>query len=97
MIKLKIKDIMAYLKLILNDDDDTAFIRAITTPKRGIKLPLINYQPMLPVVEFRFRFLFEEGFAAECNPCAIREMFWILAILLTISNFAKLKNLPRFT
>jgi ATP-dependent DNA helicase Rep len=34
--RAEIKDIVAYLRLILNPDDDPAFIRAITTPKRGI-------------------------------------------------------------
>ena len=34
--KSEIKDITAYLRLIANPDDDPAFIRAITTPKRGI-------------------------------------------------------------
>ena len=32
----EIKDITCYLRLLLNSDDDLAFIRAITTPKRGI-------------------------------------------------------------
>ena len=32
----EIKDLIAYLRLIANTDDDPAFIRAITTPKRGI-------------------------------------------------------------
>ncbi|MBI5861331.1 MAG: UvrD-helicase domain-containing protein [Rhodocyclales bacterium] len=32
----EIKDITAYLRLLLNPDDDPAFIRAVTTPKRGI-------------------------------------------------------------
>lgn len=34
--RVEIKDIVAYLRLIANPDDDPAFIRAITTPKRGI-------------------------------------------------------------
>jgi len=34
--RTEIKDIIAYLRLILNSDDDPAFIRAITTPKKGI-------------------------------------------------------------
>ncbi len=34
--RAEIKDIVAYLRLIANEDDDPAFIRAITTPKRGI-------------------------------------------------------------
>ncbi|PKO82827.1 MAG: ATP-dependent DNA helicase Rep [Betaproteobacteria bacterium HGW-Betaproteobacteria-11] len=32
----EIKDLTAYLRLLLNSDDDPAFIRAVTTPKRGI-------------------------------------------------------------
>ena len=32
----EIKDIVAYLRLIANDDDDPAFVRAITAPKRGV-------------------------------------------------------------
>ena len=34
--KAEIRDILAYLRLLANDDDDPAFIRAATTPKRGI-------------------------------------------------------------
>jgi len=34
--KAEIKDICAYLRLIANPDDDPAFIRAVTTPRRGI-------------------------------------------------------------
>lgn len=34
--RAEIRDLMAYLRLLANDDDDPAFIRAITTPKRGI-------------------------------------------------------------
>jgi len=34
--RAEIKDIVAYLRLIANDDDDPAFIRAVTTPKRGV-------------------------------------------------------------
>ncbi|MEO6271186.1 MAG: UvrD-helicase domain-containing protein [Lautropia sp.] len=34
--KAEIKDLCAYLRLLSNDDDDPAFIRAATTPRRGI-------------------------------------------------------------
>ncbi len=34
--KAEVKDIVAYLRLIANDDDDPAFVRAVTTPKRGV-------------------------------------------------------------
>ncbi|MFN4149166.1 MAG: ATP-dependent helicase, partial [Rhodocyclaceae bacterium] len=34
--KSEIKDVVGYLRLLANPDDDPAFIRAATTPKRGI-------------------------------------------------------------
>lgn len=34
--KAEIKDVFAYLKLLCNPDDDAAFLRAVSTPKRGI-------------------------------------------------------------
>jgi ATP-dependent DNA helicase Rep len=34
--RAEIKDIMAYLRLIVNDDDDQAFMRAVNTPRRGV-------------------------------------------------------------
>jgi ATP-dependent DNA helicase Rep len=34
--RAEIRDLLAYLRLLANDDDDPAFIRAITTPKRGV-------------------------------------------------------------
>jgi ATP-dependent DNA helicase Rep len=34
--RAEIKDLCAYLRLIANPDDDPAFIRAVTTPRRGI-------------------------------------------------------------
>lgn len=34
--KVEIKDMLAYLKLMVNPDDDTAFLRCINTPRREI-------------------------------------------------------------
>jgi len=34
--RTEIKDIVAYLRLIANEDDDPAFVRALSAPKRGI-------------------------------------------------------------
>lgn len=34
--RAEIRDVIAYLRLIANLDDDPAFIRAITTPRRGV-------------------------------------------------------------
>src|SRR5690554_6970780 len=34
--RAEVKDVMAYLRLVVNPSDDTALIRIINTPKRGI-------------------------------------------------------------
>jgi ATP-dependent DNA helicase Rep len=34
--RVEIKDLLAYFRLLVNEDDDPAFIRAVTTPKRGV-------------------------------------------------------------
>ncbi|WP_326542787.1 ATP-dependent helicase [Pseudorhodoferax sp.] len=34
--RAEIKDLCAWLRLLVNQDDDPAFLRAITTPKRGV-------------------------------------------------------------
>ncbi len=34
--RAEIRDIVSYLRLMVNDNDDLAFIRAITTPRRGV-------------------------------------------------------------
>lgn len=34
--RAEVKDIFAYLRLLCNETDDAAFLRAVTTPKRGI-------------------------------------------------------------
>lgn len=34
--RAEIRDLCAWLRLLVNEDDDPAFVRAITTPKRGV-------------------------------------------------------------
>jgi ATP-dependent DNA helicase Rep len=34
--RIEIRDLIAYLRLIANDEDDPAFVRAVTTPRRGV-------------------------------------------------------------
>ena len=65
--RAEIKDIIAYLRLLLNTDDDPAFIRAITTPKRGIGTQTLeklgNYAASRNVSLFAA--VFEAGLAAQ--------------------------------
>ncbi len=63
--KAEIKDITSYLRLLTNEDDDPAFIRAATTPKRGIgaaTLQVLGTYAGERHVSL-FHAAFEEGFA----------------------------------
>lgn len=64
--RVEIKDLCAWLRLLVNNDDDPAFLRAITTPKRGI-----GHQTLASLGEFSGRWklslyesLFSESLAA---------------------------------
>jgi ATP-dependent DNA helicase Rep len=65
--RAEIRDLMAYLRLLANDDDDPAFIRAVTTPKRGVGTATLaalgEYSGMRHVSMFAA--LFESGFESR--------------------------------
>ena len=63
--KTEIKDITSYLRLLVNEDDDPAFIRAATTPKRGIGAQTLEALGTYAGERHisLFAALFEEGFA----------------------------------
>jgi ATP-dependent DNA helicase Rep len=63
--RTEIKDIVAYLRLIANDDDDQAFIRAVTTPKRGIGATTL--ERLSAIGGARDESLFAAVFAADAN------------------------------
>jgi ATP-dependent DNA helicase Rep len=59
--RAEIKDLCAWLRLLVNPDDDPAFLRAVTTPKRGI-----GHQTLASLGEFAAQWkvsLFEALFA----------------------------------
>ncbi|GGP28012.1 UvrD-helicase domain-containing protein [Silvimonas amylolytica] len=68
--RAEIKDVLSYLRLIANEDDDPAFIRAITTPKRGVgnvtleRLGAYANQRQISL----FTAAFEEGFVHQVQP-----------------------------
>ena len=71
--KAEIKDLCAWLRLLLNNNDDPAFLRAVTTPKRGI-----GHQTLGTLGEFAgkwkvslFEALFSESLAASLNKRAL--------------------------
>ncbi|MDR3220923.1 MAG: UvrD-helicase domain-containing protein [Candidatus Accumulibacter sp.] len=68
--KAEIKDITAYLRLLANNDDDPAFIRAVTTPRRGVGG--VTLEALGQYAGERRLSLFaaaaEEGFAHRAQP-----------------------------
>ncbi len=59
--RAEIKDLCAWLRLLVNSDDDPAFLRAVTTPKRGI-----GHQTLASLGEFASKWklsLFEALFS----------------------------------
>jgi len=71
--RTEIKDLCAWLRLLLNNDDDPAFLRAVTTPKRGI-----GHQTLGALGEFAgkwkvslFEALFSESLATTLSRRAL--------------------------
>ena len=63
--RAEIKDLCAWLRLWVNQDDDPAFLRAVTTPKRGI-----GHQTLATLGEFASRWkvsLFEALFSPSLH------------------------------
>lgn len=67
--KSEVRDILSYLRLIANDEDDPAFVRAVTTPKRGVgqstlqTLGTYAAERQMPM----FAALFEEGLSERLS------------------------------
>ena len=68
--RAEIRDIMAYFRLLNNINDDPAFIRAVTTPKRGIGAASLEHLGQyagrrgIPL----FEAVFEAGFESISTP-----------------------------
>ena len=68
--KAEIKDLVAWLRLIANGDDDPAFIRAATTPRRGIGSTTLEALGRLAGVRHAslFAAAFDDAAAGYLNP-----------------------------
>ena len=71
--RAEIRDLCAWLRLLVNNDDDPAFLRAVTTPKRGI-----GHQTLASLGEFAgkwktslYEALFAESLASTLSARAI--------------------------
>jgi len=66
----EIKDLIAYLRLLSNQDDDPAFIRAVTTPRRGIGPATLERLGQYSAERHisLFEAMYEEGFQPRIAP-----------------------------
>ena len=66
--RAEIKDLCAWLRLLVNGDDDPAFLRAVTSPKRGI-----GHQTLANLGEYasKWKFSLFEDLFAESLPTAL--------------------------
>jgi ATP-dependent DNA helicase Rep len=74
--RAEIKDLCAWLRLLVNQDDDPAFLRAATTPKRGI-----GHQTLATLGEFAslwkvslFEALFSPNLGTVLKPKAVQAL-----------------------
>ncbi|MBK8688573.1 MAG: UvrD-helicase domain-containing protein [Betaproteobacteria bacterium] len=82
--RTEIKDLVAYLRLIANDDDDPAFIRAVTTPKRGVGAATL--QKLGAIAGARHESLFAAVFAPEAAATLPARQREILDAFCTLIN-----------
>lgn len=66
--RAEIRDLCAWLRLLVNNDDDPAFLRAVTTPKRGI-----GHQTLASLGEFasKWKTSLYEALFAESLPAVV--------------------------
>jgi ATP-dependent DNA helicase Rep len=75
--RAEIKDLCGWLRLLVNNDDDPAFLRAVTTPKRGI-----GHQTLGHLGEFArkwklslYEALFADSLQSAISPRAIGALY----------------------
>jgi len=89
--RVEVKDIMAYLRLLANQDDDNAFLRVINTPRRGIGAStlqaLANYAGQRETSLFGA--CFEMGLAEQISAQAMARLEHFSKWLVDIADRAK--------
>ena len=89
--RVEVKDVMAYLRLLANQDDDNAFLRVINTPRRGIGSTTLqalgNYAADRKTSMFGA--CFEMGLHAKLSSAAVTRIEHFSRWLIDIANRAK--------
>jgi ATP-dependent DNA helicase Rep len=82
--RAEIKDVVAYLRLIANDDDDPAFLRAIAAPRRGVGQTTLAR--LADIAARRHESLFAAAFAPELAALVPQRQRDVLAAFCKLVN-----------
>ena len=94
--RAEIRDIMAYFRLLNNINDDPAFIRAVTTPKRGIGAASLEHlgqyagRRSIPL----FEAVFEAGFASISTARQLEPLLEFVEFINTFEERAAKDEAP---
>ncbi len=95
--RAEIKDISAYLRLMINDSDDAAFIRAVNIPRRGIGASTLK--GLGHWAELRgcslLEALFEEGVKQHITPRAQEDLVGFGELINGLSSRAQKEPAPQ--
>ncbi|MCT7942595.1 MULTISPECIES: DNA helicase Rep [Shewanella] len=89
--RAEIKDIMAYLRLVVNPDDDNAFLRVVNLPKRGIGPATLerlgNFANQKHISMFEA--IFDAGLNHELAPAAVKSLYQFGQFIVDTGEIAK--------
>lgn len=93
--RVEVKDIMAYLRLLANQDDDNAFLRVINTPRRGIGSSTLQALGEYAAKRNTSMFgaCFEMGLAESLPPKSVQNLEIFTRWLIDIADRATRGNL----
>lgn len=93
--RVEVKDIMAYLRLLANQDDDNAFLRVINTPRRGIGSSTLQALGEYAAKRNTSMFgaCFEMGLAESLPPKSVQNLEVFTRWLIDIADRAARGNL----
>lgn len=93
--RVEVKDIMAYLRLLANQDDDNAFLRVINTPRRGIGSSTLQALGEYAAKRNTSMFgaCFEMGLAESLPPKSVQNLEIFTRWLIDIADRAARGNL----
>ena len=91
----EIKDLLAYLRIIANPSDDESFLRAVSTPKRGIgEKTLVDLKEYSQSLNLSLLDGIDFLGGSTLSPSAIKKLGIFKNLIASFAEFAKVNNAP---